>query len=121
MFYKFTKEKIFVEESKITDLKEGDVTYYNYYLINKKIVYKKSTFFSAIKELLMGTYSKDQIIDSRKAGGLNKKEVTFLNDSYNNKLISNTIKLKITLAFTPSVLIAYILLNIFGDVIWLIF
>jgi len=121
MLYKFTKEKILVEERNVIDLKEGDVPLYNYYLIDKKVVYKKSTFFSAIRDMLGGVYYKDQIIDSRKAGGLNHKEVTFLNDSYNNKLISKTIKLKVTIAFTPAVLIAYILLNIFGDIIWLIF
>jgi len=121
MLYKFTKEKILVQDIKVTDLKEGVVTYYNYYLIDKKVIQKKSTFFSAIKDILSGNYYKSQIIDSRKAGGLNKKEVTFLNDSYYNKLISNNIKIKVTLAFTPSVLIAYILLNIFGDVIWVIF
>ena len=121
MIYRFTKEKILVEEKKVSDLKEGDVTLYNYYLINKKVIFKKSTFFSAIRAMLTGVYYKDQIIDSRKAGGLNVKEVTFLNESHNNKLIGNVIKIKVTIAFTPAVLIAYILLNIFGDVIWLIF
>jgi len=120
MLYKFIKEKVLVEEHNISDLKEGDVPYYNYYLIDKKVIFKKSRFFSAIKEMINGTYSQNQMIDSRKAGGLNNKEVTFLKGSYKNKLIGNTIKLKVTIAFTPAVLIAYVLLNIFGDVIWIV-
>ena len=74
-----------------------------------------------IKDMCSPTFSNTKVVDSRRARGLTSKEVTFLNDSYKNKLISKTIKTKVTLAFTPSVLIAYILLNIFGDVFWAIF
>jgi len=120
LFYRVTKDKVLVQEKEIHDLKEGDVSLFNYYLINKKIVSKKSTFLSAIKEMLLGKYYDNLMIDSRKAGGLTKKEVTFLNESYDNRLVGNTLKVKVTIPFTPAVLIAYILLNIFGDVIWLI-
>ena len=121
IFYKVIKEKILVNDTDVKSLKEGDVTFYNYYLVDNKVIEKKSTFLSLIKENLSSDLKSKLIIDSRKVGGLNKTEVTFLNDSYRYKLISKTIKTKVTLAFTPSVLIAYILLNIFGDIIWTIF
>jgi len=121
IIYKVIKERILVNEINVSELKEGIVTYYDYYKVNNEIIEKKSTFLSLIKENIYKNENTIKIIDSRRAGGLTRKEVTFLNDSYKNKLIAKTIKTKVTLAFTPSVLLGYVLLNIFGDIIWAIF
>ncbi|GEM_PF-1085020 len=121
IIYKVMKEKVLVNEISVLELKEGDVTYFNYYLSEGAVIERKSTFLNLIKENIKVNPKEELIINSRRIGGLNRKEVTFLNDSYKNKLISKAIKTKVTLAFTPSVLIAYILLNIFGDVFWTIF
>lgn len=113
IYLKYIKEKVLLETKTIAELKEGDLPVYNYYYVNKKIILKKPNFLNKIKEMALGTYYKDLKIDSSKACGLSKKDITFLKDMYNNRLVENTIYLKKTLAFTPAVLLAYMLLIIF--------
>ncbi|HPC10461.1 MAG TPA: hypothetical protein PLN85_05275, partial [archaeon] len=67
-----------------------------------------------------GEYQKNLKIDSNKAKGLSEQDITLLKQWYKNNLIEDKIKIKKTIAFTPSVMIAYVLLNIFGDFIWII-
>lgn len=113
MYLRYIKEKVLIETKTIDKLKEGDLPVYNYYYINKKIILKKPNLITKIKETASGTYYKGLKIDSSKACGLSKKDITFLKDMYNNKLVDNTIYLKKTLAFTPAVLLAFVLLLIF--------
>lgn len=113
IYLKYIKEKVLVETKTIDKLKEGDLPVYNYYYINKKIILKKPNLLTKIKETASGTYYKGLKIDSSRACGLSKKDITFLKDMYNNRLVDNTIYLKKTLAFTPAVLLAFVLLIIF--------
>ena len=118
--YKIIKEKILSETKKVSNIKEGDVPYYNYYLVNKKVKVTNTSLLKAISNMLSGKYYKNLKIDSRKAGGFTNKDIRFLNGSYKDNLIGNTIKLKKTIPFAPAVLLGYILLNIIGDLIWII-
>lgn len=113
VYLRYVKEKLLIEKKTIAQLKEGDLPVYNYYYINKKIIQKKPNIFNKIKEIALGTYYKGLKINSSKACGLSKKDITFLKDMYNNKLVNNTIYLRKTLAFTPAVLLAFMLLIIF--------
>lgn len=113
IYLRFIKEKVLIETKEIAKLKEGDVPIYNYYLIDKKIIIKKPNFITKIKEMANGSYYKDLKVDSSKACGLSKKDITFLKAMYNNRLIDNTIYLKKTVAFTPAALLAFILLIMF--------
>ena len=113
IYLKYIKEKVLLETKTIAELKEGDLPIYNYYYENKKITTKKPSFVNKIKEIIAGTYNKNLKIDSSKACGLSKKDITFLKDMYHNRLVDNTIYLKKTLAFTPAVLLAFMLLIIF--------
>ncbi len=118
--YKIIASKILTESKKLTSLKEGDVVLYNYYKVGNKIIEKKVSFYKYLKLILNNSYNKDLIIDSRKVGGLSLQDITFLNSSYKHNL-EKEILLKKTIPFTPSVLVAFILLNIFGDFIWMLF
>ncbi|HOZ35855.1 MAG TPA: A24 family peptidase C-terminal domain-containing protein [archaeon] len=113
IYLRYIKEKVLLETKAIAELKEGDLPVYNYYYINKKIILKKPKFLNKIKEMALGTYYKGLKIDSSKACGLSREDITFLKDMYNNRLVENTIYLKKTLSFTPAVLLAYMLLIIF--------
>ena len=119
-FYKIISSKILTFSKKINDLKEGDVVLNNYYLVNKKVIEKKLSFINYLKEYTSKQKSNKLIIDSRKVGGLLPEDITFLKSSYKHNL-EKEIVLKKTIPFTPSVLVAYILLNILGDFIWFIF
>jgi hypothetical protein len=121
VIYKIISNYIFSKEIKIENLKEGDVPYNSYYFYNNKVILKKTSFLNTITQMISGKYYKNLKIDSNKVGGLNSKDISFLNKLYTNNLIDNKMKLKKTIPFTVYVLIAYILLNIFGDFIWGLF
>jgi len=118
--YKVIREDIFSKYINLSDLKEGDILYYNYYLKNKKVIYKHLNFFQTIKEIFNSSKDLKLIVDSRYAKGVTNKDIVFLKESYNNNLVGRTIRIKKSLPFTPSILIGFILLNIFGDIIWII-
>ena len=73
-----------------------------------------------ILDLSRNKYYNYLKIDSRKSSGILQTDIMFLKDSYNHNLIEKRIKLKKTIPFVPSILIAYIILNIIGDVFWFI-
>jgi len=120
VIYKVIREDIFSKYINLSSLKEGDILYYNYYLKNKKVIYKHLNFFQTIKEIFNSSKDLKLVVDSRYAKGVTNKDIAFLKESYNNNLIGRSIKIKKTLPFTPSILIGFILLNIFGDIIWII-
>jgi archaeal preflagellin peptidase FlaK len=118
--YKIIASKILTKSKKLSSLKEGDVVLNNYYKVGNKVIEKRISFFKYLKLILNNTYHKNLIIDSRRVGGLLPEDITFLNSSYKHNL-EKQILLKKTIPFTPSVLVAFILLNIFGDFIWMLF
>jgi preflagellin peptidase FlaK len=58
------------------------------------------------------------IVSSRSAGGLTENEIKELKALLSKKKIGPTLLVKESAPFVPAVLIAYIALNIVGDVIW---
>lgn len=120
VLYTIIKERIFVYTKTINQLKKGDVLYFNYYKKNNKVYTKKYNFLKYILDLSRNKYYNYLKIDSRKSSGILQTDIMFLKDSYNHNLIEKRIKLKKTIPFVPSILIAYIILNIIGDVFWFI-
>jgi len=119
--YKIISGRILVTSKPLKNLQEGDVVLNNYYKKGKAgVLEKKVSFLDFIFLVVKNKYHKNLLIDSKKVGGLTLKEVTFLKSLYKNNL-EKKIFLKKTIPFTPSVLIAYVLLNILGDFIWLFF
>lgn len=107
---KLISREVLVDKKKISCLKEGDVPESNYYLIKNKLIIKKHSFLKTIKLMIENKYHKNLKIDSNKAGGLNKQDITFLKTMYKDNLIEKDIFIKKTLPFTPTLLISYILL-----------
>jgi len=118
--YFLIKNHVLLSSKKIFNLKEGDVISKNYYLIGNKLIIRKIGFFKQIKLLLKNNYYDNLKIDSNKAGGLSSSDIKFLKTMYEDNIIGASIYIKKTIAFTPVLLVSYILLNIFGDFIWLI-
>lgn len=117
--YKIISSRILTEPKKLKDLKEGDLLKNNYYKINNKVIEKNISFLNYFKQTFYQTYTKNLIVDSRKARGVLKEDITFLKRTYNN--LNKEIIIRKTIPFTPSVLLGYIILNIFGDFIWFLF
>jgi Flp pilus assembly protein protease CpaA len=107
---KIITKEILITKKKISSLKEGDVPAYNYYYINNKLKIKKPSFLKTIKLMVENKYYKNLKIDSNKAGGLNKQDITFLKRMYKYNLLEKDIYVKKTLPFTPTLLISYIIL-----------
>ncbi len=106
---KIITEEVLVDKKKIYQLQDGDVPTHNYYLIKNKLFSKKLTFKKTVKLLITNQYYKDLKIDSKKAGGLSKEDVSFLKKHY-KKNLSKKISVKKTIPFTPTLLISYIIL-----------
>jgi preflagellin peptidase FlaK len=119
--YYLIKNNALVTTKLIYNLNEGDLLYYNYYKKGSNIYFEKISFFKQIKLLLKNKYSENLKIDSKKACGLNASDIRFLKTMYESNLISKYILIRKTIPYVPAILIAYILLNILGDFIWLIF
>jgi len=118
VIYRIISVHVFSKEVDIKQLKEGDVTFNNYYFYKNKLTVKKTGLLKTISQMLFKNYYKHLIIDSSKVGGLNSQDIRFLNKLYSNNSIDRKIKLKKTIPFTIYVLVAYILLNFIGDVVW---
>ena len=118
VIYRIISVHVFSKEVDIKQLKEGDVTFNNYYFYKNKLTVKKTGLLKTISQMLFKNYYKHLVIDSSKVGGLNAQDIRFLNKLYSNNSIDRKIKLKKTIPFTIYVLVAYILLNFIGDVVW---
>ena len=60
--------------------------------------------------LINQTYYTNLKVDSSGACGLSKEDILFLKTMYKNNLIDNKIYLRKTVAFTPAILLGYILI-----------
>jgi len=60
-----------------------------------------------------------EIISSKSAAGLEEKQIAKLKELAKKGKIPDRLLVKESAPFVPAVLIAYIVLNIVGDVIWL--
>jgi len=115
------KARLLRQATLISKLHVGDVLVNNYYYSKNKIVVVENTFFNMINQLLKGTYYKNLRIDASRASGLEKNDITFLKRMYKNRLIGKKIDIKMTIPFTPSVLIGYLFLALIGGLLCVIF
>lgn len=116
------------KQKKITELQEGDIVAETIIVknnsverfkgieIGKVINYLKTNNLQAIKEHLRPA---GRIVCShRHAGGLEAQEIKELQEFAKKGLLEDSIEVKQSAAFVPAVLIAYIALNIVGDLLW---
>ena len=136
MIYLFvlSRSGLFNYKKKIKDLKEGDLLAYNLVMQDKSLVHLKLDFFGDFKlafkqSLKEGPRPIFELVEKRKhlykevvisnnlASGLTNEEIRRIKRLYFNK----EIELKETTPLVPSILIAYVILCVFGDVVWLVF
>jgi len=116
------------KQKKITELKEGEIVAETIAIkkgkierlqgiqIGKVINYLKTNNLQALKEMLQP--SGKIVCSHRRAAGLEESEIKELNGLVKKGLLEDKIETKQSTAFVPAVLIAYVALNVFGDLIW---
>jgi prepilin signal peptidase PulO-like enzyme (type II secretory pathway) len=105
---------------KIKDLKEGMIPSKTLYLEKGKIKEYSFSIRNLIEDVKKGKLKnsikpKNEIISSMKARGLIEEEIKELKKLYKNKKIGETIKIKDSMPFVPTMLIGYLLCIILGD------
>ncbi len=109
---------------KIKDLKEGMIPsktlYYEKGKVKEYSFSIKGIFEDAKKNKIESLKPKNIIISSTKARGLIESEIKELKKLSKSKKIGETIKIKDSMPFVPTMLIGYILCIILGD-FWILF
>jgi len=124
----FVSREVLREEKKITELQEGEIPVESIYLRKGKAVrgekiqiktiinYFKNNNLAGLQNYLLP--KGKEIISSRKARGLEAKEINELKKLVKEKKLEDKIEIKLSAPFVPAILIGYLLLNIVGDLFW---
>jgi len=128
-----SKSGIFNYKKRVADLMEGDLLAHNLIQDNKKLIPLKFDFWLHLKIAFKQSLKKGikpifELLEKRKhlyreivinntlAAGVSKKEISQIKKRYFEK----EIELKETTPLVPSILLAYVVLIVFGDVVWLL-
>ncbi|MFH1588655.1 MAG: prepilin peptidase [Candidatus Diapherotrites archaeon] len=130
-FFLISRKHVFSYEKKITELKEGEIIGETVVLEEGKVkiihsleIKKIINYFKSnkLQELLNELNPKGKIIAShRSAAGVTEEQLKELNELIEKKLIENRITVKKSAPMVPIVLIAYVLSQLIGDIIWNVF
>ena len=116
------------EKKKIIDLEEGDIPAET--LMEQEGIVKKIEPLGIKKIINYLTNNRVQelqgllqpsgrvIISSNRARGLSEEELEELKTLAKENKIGNTMEVKLSAPFVPALLIAYLALNVVGDIIW---
>ncbi len=126
--YAETKEYAFKETIKISNLEEGMIPD-NYMVQNMKKIELvegpsikrviKNLMNNKIESSLEDFQVKGKIIGSpAQAGGFTDEDVAMLKEKAKQGLCPKEIKIRKTMAFVPAIFIAYIALQLTGDLLW---
>jgi archaeal preflagellin peptidase FlaK len=125
--YAVTKRAL-SEEKKISELKEGDIVGESIMrekegvkrvpplTLSRILSFVRSGNTDELKHELQPTGSV--IVSHRAARGVDEHELEELRSLVTNKKLEDHIRVKKSIPFVPAVLIAYVALNILGDVLW---
>ncbi|MCX8189615.1 MAG: prepilin peptidase [Candidatus Diapherotrites archaeon] len=114
---------LLIKEKKITELKEGDIVGETIKLVNGKAVREKHfnigmlINYMAMKKTEMAKVEKE-IVSPLNARGVTDEEINELKKLVSKNKLEDSILVKESVPMVPAILFAYILLNIFGDIIW---
>ncbi|HNV01006.1 MAG TPA: A24 family peptidase C-terminal domain-containing protein [archaeon] len=105
---------------KISKLKEGMIPSKTLYFEKNQVKEQNFSIKQIIKLVKENKINeifskKNEIISATKARGLNEEEIKLLKKLYKNKKIGETIKIKESMPFVPTMLIGYLLCLIIGD------
>tara|TARA_Y100000310_G_scaffold345396_1_gene464448 strand:- start:12688 stop:13812 length:1125 start_codon:yes stop_codon:yes gene_type:complete len=116
-------------EKRISELEEGDIIAESFVESNGQVqrivpleIKRIIKYFTnnRLQELLQYLQPKGRMIaSSRKARGVTDEELEELNRLVKERKIQNSVLVKLSAPFVPAMLIAYLALNIGGDVLWL--
>ncbi|MBU2475967.1 A24 family peptidase [Candidatus Micrarchaeota archaeon] len=126
--FSFSRKYALRKKIKVNELEEGMIPAVSFYEVEGKIIEKKALETGKIinnlrnnnlEALLQELRPKGkEIVSMRKAAGLEEKEIIELKKLAKEKKIPEEIEIKLTAPMVPAVLIAYVLVNITGDLIW---
>ncbi|MBU2099726.1 hypothetical protein KKB11_00670, partial [Candidatus Micrarchaeota archaeon] len=126
--FSFSRKYALRKKIKVNELEEGMIPAVSFYEVEGKIIEKKALETGKIinnlrnnnlEALLQELHPKGkEIVSMRKAAGLEEKEIIELKKLAKEKKIPEEIEIKLTAPMVPAVLIAYVLVNITGDLIW---
>ncbi|MCH7902925.1 prepilin peptidase [archaeon] len=126
--YSESKEYAFKETIKVKDLEEGMIP--DKYIVerNSKIEFVEGPSIKSVIKNLMNNRIENAIKDfkikgrvlasPKAAGGLTNKDVKELKEKAAKGLMVKTINVRKTMAFVPAILVAYIVLQLTGDLLW---
>lgn len=120
--FSFSK-KALVYSKNISDLEEGDIIAESLIKTDKGydfFVPSLKRTFKYFKNHKPNDLDNNILISSRSARGLSLEELSMLNDLSKKKLIKSSILVKKSAPFVPAILIAYVVLNLVGDLFWVI-
>jgi preflagellin peptidase FlaK len=127
-FFLVSRKHVFSETKKITDLTEGEIIGETIVLDEGKVkkvhaleIKKIINYFKSNKlnDLLNELNPKGKIIAShRSAAGVTEEQLKELNELVKKGLIENQVTVKKSAPMVPIVLIAYVLSQLVGDLIW---
>lgn len=123
-----SREEILKKEVKVHELEEGMIPAESIYLVEGKIVKSEPLKIATIiKYLTSNNLNKlmdylhpkgKTVVSSMRAAGFTLEEIKELKGLVKEKRIEEKIKVKLTAPMIPAVLMAYILLNVIGDILW---
>ena len=126
-FY-FISKKVLAEEMEITALEDGIIPAESIYLkegkairgekiqIKKIINYFKANNLQGLRQYL--SPAGEEIVSARKARGVTVQEIEKLKMLVKEGKLENKIEIKKSAPFVPAILMAYVALNIVGDLLW---
>ncbi len=126
--FSFSRTHVLKKKINVNELEEGMIPAVSLYEVQGKIIQKKPLSMANIikyvrdnnlEALMQGFQPKGkEIISTKKAAGIEKKEIQKIKKLAEENKIPKEIEIKLTAPMIPAVLIGYLLVNLTGDLIW---
>jgi len=127
-FYFMSRNKVLKNEISISELKEGMIPESSVYIDKDRIVNKPPLGMKKVIKYLrandLAALQKELqpkgkiLVDSRRAAGVDEEQVVKLKELAAQGKIPGTIVVKSTAPLVPAILIAYIITQLLGDLLW---
>lgn len=128
--YSVSRKYALRETVKVRDLAEGMIPAKSVYLVKGKArVFDGLDMKKVLKHLIHREIGKaleavrpqgELVVSSSRAAGMDKGEVKKLKELSGKGLLPKTMEVKKSNAFVPAMILGYVIVNVCGDVIWLL-
>lgn len=121
----FAGKIILTKKIKITELQEGDIPAEFIRIVNGKVAREKGFNIKKLINYLAQHRMSNakqgvEIVSPLKARGVTEEEIKKLKELVKKKMLEDFIYIKESMPMVPAILVAYIVLNILGDILWLL-